>query len=128
VVRINKSKELIPSIRPDSASVAVRRILAYIDRNYNRSINLSDAALLVGLHPQHLCRKFKREVGISIQKYLLRVRIRVAICLLAQSYKSVKEIGYELGFYNPEIFSKSFKRLTGVSPKNYRIQMKRTRR
>lgn len=107
-------------LRNIKLSRMIQRILAYIDQNFDKTIYLSDGASLGGIHPHHLCRKFKKELGISFHGYILKIRIRRAAFLLADSEKSVKEISYEVGFSRPEIFSKAFKRQVGCSPMAYR--------
>lgn len=101
-------------------SLRMRQVLAYIHLYYARAIGLSDAASVIGVHPDYLSRRFKKELGIQFHDYLLWIRIHRARVPLVSSTKSVKEIGYEVGFSRPEIFSKVFKRLVGCSPKAYR--------
>jgi len=110
-----------------SISPKLRRVLAYIDQYYAQVLTLRDAAWVLGVHPAHLCRRFKKEIGISFHEYILRIRIQKASLLLIGSEKSIKEISYEVGFSRPEIFSKAFKRLVGCSPMAYRVQNLSTR-
>lgn len=51
-----------------------------------------------------------KELGLSFQEYLLRTRIRKAMGLLESGSKSIKEVGYEVGYCRPEHFSKVFRR------------------
>ncbi len=106
-------------------SQKIKQVLAYIDMNYNQKITLSTVSSQVGIHPQYLSKRFKKELGIGLHEYLLRKRIQKAHFLLVESVKSIKEISYELGFSCPESFSRSFKRLTGYTPKSYRIHRNR---
>jgi AraC-like DNA-binding protein len=101
-------------------SPRIRQVLAYIDKDYDRGIELSEVASLIDIHPDYLSRRFKKEVGIGFHGYLLWIRIQKASFLLVDSVKSIKEIGYEVGFSRPEIFSKVFKRLVGCSPVAFR--------
>jgi AraC-like DNA-binding protein len=98
----------------------MRQVLAYLERDYARAIGLRDAAMLIGVHPDYLCRRFKKELGIGFHEYLVWIRVQRASLLLVGTAKSVKEIGYEVGFSAPEIFCKVFKRLIGCSPRVYR--------
>jgi len=103
-------------------SARMRQVLAYIDLHYGRDIELSEVASLVGIHPDYLSKRFKKEVGVRFHHYLVWNRIQRASFLLIHSTKSVKEISYEVGFRRPEIFSKAFKRVLGCSPMAYRTR------
>ena len=94
-----------PEIHPK-----VREVLDYIDTHYTDHPRLGDGSALVGLHPAHLCRKFKKETGVNFREYIHQVRIKRAVFLLLGSRKIIKEITYEIGYSNPQLFSKAFKR------------------
>jgi len=97
-------------------------LLNFINSNYGSPINLRNCASYLGLNPVYLCRKFKKEVGLTFQEYLTQMRIQKATLLLIESHKNIKKISYEVGFSRPEFFSKTFKRYLGSSPSEYRIQ------
>lgn len=104
-----------------SVSYRILQVLTHIDQYYdNPSIWLNNVAFHMGVHPDYLGRKFKREIGIRFHDYLLLKRIQRAIPLLRSSAKSIKEISYVVGFNSPVIFSKVFKRFMGCSPRAYR--------
>ena len=113
ISKINLSHEIHPK---------VREVLDYINTHYTGHPRLSDVSILVGLHPSHLCRTFKKEIGINFGKYIHQVRLQRAVFLLLGSRKIIKEITYEIGYSNPQLFSKAFKRCLGCSPKAYRAQ------
>ena len=106
----------------------IRRIVDYIHINFYHPLRLIQAGKLVGLHPDHICRKFKEEMGINFREYIHRVRLQRAVFLLLGSKKIIKEITYEIGYSNPQLFSKAFKRGLGCSPKAYRAQHQRNRK
>ena len=112
----------IPHATDYPISPKIRRVLIYIHADYTLDLNLSGVGSRIGIHPNYLCRRFKKELGIGFHTYLSQYRIQKASLLLVSSFKSIKEIGYEVGFNRPEIFSKTFKRLIGCSPQIYRIR------
>lgn len=126
--RNHENKGFKESFKDTRVSEKVLRILEYVDLNYTREISLRDTASQFGIHHQYLCRKFKKEIGISFRKYILIIRIQKASALLVKSNKSIKEIGFEVGFKRPEVFSKAFKQWRGCSPKEYRIRKNAKRR
>ena len=95
-------------------------MLAYINMNYAAPIGLAHLAALAEIHPSHLSREFKRQIGRSPLEYVLKLRIQRSAILLIESEKSIKEIALSVGFKRPEAFSKAFKRLKGCSPRHYR--------
>jgi two-component system response regulator YesN len=101
-------------------SPKIQRMLAHIHAHYTHTIKLSELALVFHNHPAHLSRRFKRETGISFHQYVSSLRIEKATQLLQSTEKSIKEIGYEVGFTRPEIFSRAFKRCMCCSPTDYR--------
>ncbi len=105
-----------------ATSLTIQQALLHIDRYYNTpTIWLDNVASHMGVHPDYLGRRFKKELGIRFHDYLLLKRVQRAIPLLTRSTKRIKEISYEVGFSSPIIFSKVFKRLIGYSPRTYRI-------
>jgi AraC-like DNA-binding protein len=95
-------------------------VLAHLEVNFARAICLAELAALAAIHPSHLCREFKKQVGCSPLEFLKRVRMQRAAVLLRESEKSVKEIGLSVGFKRAEAFSKAFKKLMGCSPRHFR--------
>ena len=71
------------------------------------------------VHPRHLMRVFRRFVGCSIGEYLRRHRIRHAQGLL-QTPMSLASVAAEVGFFDQSHFAKAFKRITGMTPGEYR--------
>ena len=68
----------------------------------------------------YFSRLFKERFGISPQKYIIGLRIRHAIALLATGYHTPREVAYLSGYTDYKYFSVEFKRETGVSPTKYR--------
>jgi len=76
---------------------------------------------LVELHSDYFSRKFKKETGFPFHGYVLQCRINLSIYLLRETDKKIKEIFREVGFNQPEIFSRNFKRVVGCSPRLFRM-------
>ncbi|MDD2710947.1 MAG: helix-turn-helix transcriptional regulator [Verrucomicrobiae bacterium] len=73
-----------------------------------------------GLSRSQLAHLFKQQVGIGPIEFQNEQRIVLAGQMLRMSFLSVKQIASELGYKNPKYFSTCFRRMTGVSPKQYR--------
>ncbi|MDD9270963.1 response regulator [Paenibacillus sp. GCM10023248] len=95
----------------------------YIQMNYQQEISLQSIASLVHLSKNYFANLFKKEMGESFLEHLTRIRIEKAKSLLAGELKTA-DIGHMVGIADPKYFSKVFKKITGVSPSEYRIRAK----
>lgn len=99
---------------------AVTKVVEHLKKNYAEPFSLPTLANLTGYTPQYLSSLFRKEVGISIQKFLMRVRIAEACDLLACTNMSVSEIAYAVGYQDTQHFSKLFRQHQGQSPRTFR--------
>lgn len=99
---------------------AVRAFLSYADAFYNKEITVADIAGLYGINKKYSGRLFKKEVGISFCEYLNLRRTEAAKGLLGETDMSIAEIALECGYNNITYFNRVFKKITGISPGEYR--------
>lgn len=99
----------------------VRRVQNYIRTVYMRELRVEEIASSMNLNRRYLSRFFKEKTGMSIQEYLIHVRMEEAKRLLLQG-KSVSETAVLCGYQDPFHFSKMFKRRFGISPGAWRAQ------
>lgn len=111
-------EELLPQAEQysDTVSSAVR----YVQKNYQNRISLNEVANTVHLNPTYLSHVFHKETGITFSEYLMSCRINKAKELLIHSNTKVKEIGALSGFSDHRNFIKMFKKITGMTPQEYR--------
>lgn len=95
----------------------------YINDHLATEIKLSDLSELAGISQFHFSRLFKQSMGTSPHQYLITQRIEHAKRLLKNSKLSVTEIAFACGFNSHSHLGKYFRQLTGITPKDYRIQM-----
>lgn len=95
----------------------VSKACGYIETNYLNDIKICDIAKIVGVERTYLAKIFKREKKISMQEYLVNVRLNQAERLLKMGY-TVNEASYMSGYGDVCNFSKMFKRKKGISPIN----------
>jgi AraC-like DNA-binding protein len=116
---ILRHAERTPSIqRVHRESVESQRVKAYLEENYAEPIRLAELAALVNRSKFHLLRLFKDEVGVPPHVYLENVRIREAQRLLHQRIPII-DVAYRTGFSSQSHLTTSFKRVIGVTPKQY---------
>ncbi|CAG9622519.1 response regulator [Sutcliffiella rhizosphaerae] len=97
-----------------------QKIKQFIKENSDQDISLDSLARKVGLSPIYISKMFKEKQGINYIDFLTECRIEKAKHLLADTEKSIKEITFEVGYHDPNYFSKVFKKVTTTSPKEYR--------
>ena len=98
----------------------IQQIKQYIREHSDEDISLETLAQRVQLSPIYISKMFKEKLGINYIDYLTECRIDKAKKLLNDPERSLKEISYEIGYNDPNYFSRVFKKLCGVSPKEYR--------
>ena len=102
---------------------AVRKALEYIDNSYTQDISLSEVAEVVHLNPNYFSEVFKRETGINFKEHLISKRIGSAKELLRNPAYKLTEIAESVGYNDTKNFGKSFKKIVGVTPMEYRKLM-----
>lgn len=91
----------------------------YINKNFEKKINLDLLSQSLFISKFHLIRIFKKYHGITPRQYMINKRTEKAKILL-KSGKSVSETCYTIGFESIHSFSHLFKNKTGMSPSNFR--------
>jgi AraC family transcriptional regulator len=81
--------------------------------------SLDAVATAVGIHPAHLTRAFRQHYGCTMGEYVRQLRIEYACRELATSDRSLVEIALTAGFSDQSHFSKTFKRLMGLTPAEF---------
>lgn len=94
--------------------------IAYMEQHFKEDIRLDDMAELAHISPTYYSSIFKLLKVIGFSDYLNSLRIQSATKLLSETDKSVTEIVFEAGYNNVAHFNKTFKKLVGVTPTEYR--------
>lgn len=92
----------------------------YILNHYERDIGLKDICGYVFLSPSYFARVFKQETGHSPISFLIQTRINRAKELLAETDDKASDIALSVGFSNQQRFNETFKKITGMTPLEYR--------
>lgn len=112
-----------PSERESRAEIYVEKVTDFIEMNYAQKITVEDIAHFIGLNRSYLCSLFKQQMNTSIQEYLVRYRINKACEMMGNIELSIGDISRSVGYSDPLLFSKVFKKLKGLSPKHYRAEI-----
>ena len=106
--------------RRPSFSPPVRQVLLLVSARPAHPWTMSELAREVGLSVSHLHREFRSQLGITPMAWLARTRAELAASLLLQSDRPVGWIGTQVGWSDPNYFSRCFRRAYGLSPSCYR--------
>ncbi len=98
----------------------VREAASYIDQNYYEELSLVSLAAKYCVESSYFSRVFKQETGKNLMLYITDRRIEKAKEIMRQSEISMSEIAFMVGYDDYTYFSKVFKKVTGISPREYR--------
>lgn len=101
----------------------VHQAKAYIDSHYaDPDLSLNEVAAQVNLSPSHFSTVFSHETGETFKEYLTRIRMDRAKTLLRTTGLKSFEVAYQSGYNDPHYFSHIFRKNTGFSPQQFRVQ------
>lgn len=101
-----------------------QRCRQWLDQNYRKAESLEQIASECGIAEPYLCRLFKRFAHQSPWQYVLRRKMRDAALRLQARNVRVSDVAFEFGFTDPFQFSRTFRRVFGISPRSF-IQLQR---
>jgi AraC family transcriptional regulator len=104
----------------EGAATWLKKAQDFVRDRFQRSISLVEVAEFAGVHPVSLARAFRRTHHCTVGDYVRRLRIEFACEKLTRSDASLVDIALSAGFSEQSHFSRTFKRLTGVTPSEYR--------
>ena len=105
-------------------SEAVRKIeqsITYMLRHLDESLQVATLAAQANISASHFFALFKRRIGCAPIDYFIRLRMQHACRLLDETVLSVKEVAATLGYNDPFYFSRIFKSVNHVAPREYRL-------
>ena len=115
-------REAVPHVWTNDERI--KRVLEYIHKNIDQSIDVDKLADVACLTKAYLIRLFRREFGTSPLQYVNVKKVERAQLLLFTTDMSVKEVAYTLGFVDHSYFIRMFRKQTGITPLSYRSQMR----
>jgi len=102
------------------APAVMRQIIDRLDATLGTHQSLAVVSGAFGLSPSHFARKFKKSAGVSLDRFVIRRRISRALARLREDRVPLTQLALELGFCSQSHFTRSFSRLTGFTPHQFR--------
>jgi AraC-like DNA-binding protein len=100
----------------------------YIDKHKTEELSLTDVAKAAGASVFHFCKVFHKATGLKFTDYVARVRLEDARTRLLNPNLRVSEIAYDVGFQSLAQFNRTFKRVFGQSPSEFRARLSSRKR
>ena len=116
----NAAKEFDLKCETSAADEGLFKVVNFINENYADKITLDDLSDVSGYSKSYFKKIFLRKFGVTPHRYIMNLRVDLAKTMIDSGVFTFKEIAEKCGFLNEYYFSAAFKKITGVSPKNYR--------
>jgi AraC-like DNA-binding protein len=110
--------------RRDSRQIYIQTAMDFIADQYANSISIAEIAEHVGLDQSYLGAIFKSQVQMTLQQFLIQYRIERACAFMEARQLTINQIAHSVGYENTLSFSRTFRKIKGVSPSEYRALMK----
>ena len=122
----SQSQFSVPLWSAQPASDTLRRVTDAIHGDPGGRHGIDDLAAVAGLSPRHLQRRFTQEIGLPPATYVERVRVEAAQRALTEHDEPVDTIARRYGFGTAETLRRTFHRLVGIAPSDYRARFRRS--
>jgi AraC family transcriptional regulator len=122
-----QGEELKPGANADYYYTSMNNVFAYIDDNFQENLSLNALAGVSGYSEYHFHRIFHAVTGKTLHDYVLCRKVYAAAARLLYEQCSITRIAFDCGFSSSSSFVRSFRKLMGCSPLDYRRNMTRKR-
>jgi len=112
------------STTPTLPGPRLRRVTDHIQGNLDQDLTLARLGAVASMSPFHFARLFKSTTGLPPHRFVLRARVDHARALLTDPTLSIHHIAQVVGFRTPSHFTAVFRRVTGVTPRAYRAELR----
>jgi len=109
----------------DHSDLSIKKAQDFIEKNFQDKITVDQLASMLAIGRRNLERRFKKATSNSVLEYMQRVKIEAAKKKLELSQENVNEVMYNVGYSDTKSFRTVFKKITGLSPLEYRSKYHR---
>lgn len=121
--RFDACVKVISDVKKESPLVTIHFVKRYVKEHLNQDLSLSQISVVTGYNPTYLSRLFKEQTGETLNRYISRKRMEHIARLMRDPQISMQQIMDAAGFTTRSYFNQFVKKETGLTPKQYRMQM-----
>jgi len=125
IERRSQSQFIMFNGQKDHEDEAIKKAQEFIEQNVQDKITVDQLASTLAVGRRNLERRFKKATSNTVVEYIQRVKIEAAKMSLERSRENVNEVMYNVGYNDPKAFRLTFKKITGLSPIEYRNKYNR---
>jgi transcriptional regulator GlxA family with amidase domain len=118
--RVSQSPFIIFAGQKEHDDEAIKKAQEFIEKNYEEKITIEQLTSMLALSRRNLERRFKKATSNTVTEYMQRVKVEAAKKSFESSRKNINEVMYEVGYSDTKAFRTTFKKITGLSPVEYR--------
>jgi AraC-like DNA-binding protein len=96
------------------------KLFKYIEKQYYEKITTSNCAKMLNITESHFCHLFKQITGKTFSLYINQLRVKKAEILLRDTSMNITEVGFAVGFSDISYFTRTFTKISGLTPTSYR--------
>lgn len=104
-------------------SDVIAECINYIEFNLEDELTLNNLAEKLNMNASSLSAKFKKEVGYTLTDYINLKRVKASLILLVTTNLPIGEVAEKVGYMNENYYSRIFKKIQGMTPREYRMSM-----
>lgn len=121
--RFDACIKVISDVKKESPLVTIHFVKRYVKEHLNQDLSLSQISVVTGYNPTYLSRLFKEQTGETLNRYISRKRMEYIARLMQDPQISMQQIMDAAGFATRSYFNQFVKKETGLTPKQYRMQL-----
>lgn len=125
IERRSQSPFIIFTGQKEHEDEPVKKAQEFIETNFRKKLTVEDLASRFYLSRRNFERRFKKATANTVMEYIQRVKIEAAKMSLESSFENVNEVMDKVGYNDPKAFRNTFKKITGLTPAQYRNKYNR---
>ena len=123
--RISQNEFMIFGGQKEHSDESIKKAQRYIENNYDQRLKIDEIAGMVNLNGRSFLRRFKKATANTPLEYIQRVKIEAAKKKLESTTETILEVMYRIGYIDEKAFRTTFRKHTGLSPREYRNKYNR---
>lgn len=120
--RQNQSPFIMFQGQKEHSDESIKHAQEFIENNFQEKITVDELAAMLALGRRNLERRFKKATSNTVVEYIQRVKIEAAKKSFETTRKNINEIMYDVGYNDTKAFRTVFRKITGLSPIEYRTK------